>query len=128
MILDKTYTADSWGEYYICHKKDNISFRHNETDKAVEYISGISKGTHSYWVNNMRQSLNDKPALVRIRNGDLKEEYWYLNNSLHRHKGYAYNIISKKVWFVKDKKHRLNAPAVLSIYGQEYWEFGNLVK
>jgi len=63
--------------------------------------------------------LEDGPAVILH---DGTEQYWYLNDKLHRLDGPA--IISVKIgrwWYLNDKLHRVGKPAITYPNGAQYW-------
>ena len=52
-------------------------------------------------------------------NGDI---YWYLDNKLHREDGPAVEWVNgDKCWYLNDTLHRVDGPAIEYIYGYKCW-------
>jgi hypothetical protein len=52
-------------------------------------------------------------------NGD---KYWYLNDKLHREDGPAVEYADgRKYWYLNDKRHREEGPAIEGAAGDKYW-------
>jgi hypothetical protein len=57
---------------------------------------------------------------VRVnKNGD---KYWYLNDKLHREDGPAVEWASgDRHWYIKNERHREDGPAIEWADGDKYW-------
>jgi hypothetical protein len=61
----------------------------------------------------------DKPTVTEHLNGD---KYWYVHDKLHRFDGPAVERTNgNKLWYVNGKCHRLDGPAVEFADGTKYW-------
>lgn len=69
-----------------------------------------------------------------MKNGRHEENngnvHWYLNNKLHREDGPAVEMSDgTQIWYRKNIKHRVDGPAVIHSSGYvEYWLYGNRVE
>lgn len=82
--------------------------RHREDKPAIEY----EDGSKEWWFHGMRHREKNKPAVIRyhysfqMQGSIIEEEYW-----------------------VYDKKHRDNGPAVIRADGtNEWWLYGKKLK
>jgi hypothetical protein len=119
--LTKRVYKDGRTEFYL----NNVL--HNEDGPAVIF------GNHKeWWFHGMRHREKNKPAIEYI---DGSKEWWF-HGMRHREKNkpavirYHYSFqfqasfIEEEYW-VYDKKHRENGPAVIKANGvNEWWSYG----
>jgi hypothetical protein len=75
---------------------------------------------HSY-LNSMKHSFNDQPAMDCATSGD---KYWYANGERHRENDQPASECTNgyKSWYLYGKRHRRNdLPAVEWVNGDKHW-------
>ena len=77
--------------------------------------------------------MNEQPISRILSNGRVTREIWYLPSKgtefLHREDGPAYTAFTKnleedwytKMWYVNNKRHRMDGPAYIGYNIEEWW-------
>ncbi len=61
----------------------------------------------------------DQPKMKVEQDGT---KYWYLGNKLHRENGPAVEfIVGEKYWYLNNQLHREDGPAIEGIRGEKIW-------
>jgi hypothetical protein len=92
------------------YRINNLIHREHDKPASICYWPNSKyKSSECYYINGSMSRKSDKPSsIIYDYNGNIREEYWYKENCLHRITGpaiiqYLKNNI-KKTWIVNDKK------------------------
>jgi hypothetical protein len=75
----------------------------------------------------VNEQMEHMEKIIKLDNGgELHEDnigkYWYLDNKLHRVEGPAIEFINgSTAWYSHGKYHRIDGPAIEIIYTKEWW-------
>jgi hypothetical protein len=91
-----------------------------ETFKAAIRAPGIAKLTTYEYCQNIA-----KNKFIEIKEDDY-DKFWYVNNKLHRKDGPAVKYADgDKHWYINGKRHRENRPAIKYANGDKCWYVNN---